>query len=131
MEIELCLLHTQNSDFFLNGFTGYALSSIRCVFSVRQKLDFSHIAYNTSRIHGALPWVWPRFDPRSVRVRFVVDEVALGKVFLQALRFSVPVSSASAPYSPSSTVALTTRTNGRSLGTFKSSAAIGNRGELG
>jgi hypothetical protein len=31
---------------------------------------------------------WPGFDPVSVHVRFVVDKVALGQVFLRVLRFS-------------------------------------------
>ena len=30
-----------------------------------------------------------RFDPRSVRVRFVVSKVALGQVFLRVLSFSL------------------------------------------
>ena len=30
----------------------------------------------------------PRFDPGSVHIRFVVDEVALGEVFLAVRRFS-------------------------------------------
>jgi hypothetical protein len=62
----------------------------------------------------------PGFDPRPVCVRFVVDNEALGQVFLPVLQFS-PVS-----IIPSMLhihlhlhVALTRRTNGRSLGTFQ------------
>jgi hypothetical protein len=33
----------------------------------------------------------PRFHPRPIHVRFVVDKVALAQVFLQVIRFS-PVS---------------------------------------
>ena len=32
------------------------------------------------------------FDPRSVHVRFAVDEVALGQIFLPVLRFPLSVS---------------------------------------
>jgi hypothetical protein len=73
------------------------LNRLRFVINTRYvfceaETGFLHIAYNTLRIHGAVTWVRPRFDPSSVRVRFVVGEVALGQVFLRALRFPVPVS---------------------------------------
>jgi hypothetical protein len=35
----------------------------------------------------------PVFDTRSVHVRFVVDEVALGQIFLPVLRFPLSVPS--------------------------------------
>jgi len=40
----------------------------------------------------AVPRLRPGFNPRPIHVRFVVDKVALGQVFLQVLRFppSVP-----------------------------------------
>jgi hypothetical protein len=44
-----------------------------------------------ARLNEALRPRRPGFNPRSVRVRFVVDEVALGQVFFLVLRFS-PVS---------------------------------------
>jgi hypothetical protein len=67
----------------------------------------------------------PGFDPGSVNVGFVVDEVALGQVFLLVLRFS-----------PVSIILLVlhthlhlhvafTRTDGRSLGTFQISGSSG------
>jgi hypothetical protein len=43
------------------------------------------------RVVAALSPRRPGFDPRTVYVRFVVDTVALGRVFLPVLRFS-PVS---------------------------------------
>ena len=77
----------------------------------------------------AVPWLRPLVSgqslrrpglyPRSVHVRFVVDEVALRQVFLRVLLFS-PVSII--PLMPHNHlhlhVAVTRRTNGRSLGTF-------------
>ena len=62
----------------------------------------------------------PVFDPRPVDVRFVVDKMTLGQVFLQVLRFS--------PFSIIPPIlhthlhphlALTRKTNARSLGTFQ------------
>jgi hypothetical protein len=51
-----------------------------------------------SLFHGALPWLkslvadrllrGPGFVPGSIHVGFVVDEVALGQVFLRVLLFS-------------------------------------------
>jgi hypothetical protein len=38
-------------------------------------------------VGGLLPWM-PEFSPSVIIVGFVVDEVALGQVFLRALRFS-------------------------------------------
>jgi hypothetical protein len=43
------------------------------------------------RLAAGLPPRRPGFDPELVHVEFVVDEVALGQVFLRVLRFS-PVS---------------------------------------
>jgi hypothetical protein len=40
------------------------------------------------QLAAGLPPRRPGFDPGSVRVGFVVDKVALGQVFLRALRFS-------------------------------------------
>jgi hypothetical protein len=40
------------------------------------------------RLAAGLPPRRPGFDPGSVHVGFVVDEVALGQVFPRALRFS-------------------------------------------
>jgi len=51
------------------------------------------------------------FDPRSVHVRFVVDKVALGQVFLRVLRYS-PVSIILPIFHIHLHVALTERTNG-------------------
>jgi hypothetical protein len=54
-----------------------------------------------STLQRAVPWLWrvaagissrgSGFDLRSVRVRFMVDKVGLGQVFLQVLQF-YPVS---------------------------------------
>jgi len=73
----------------------------------------------------------PGFDLRLVHVRFVVHTVALGQVSLPVLHFSPvsiipPVLHASLHVH----VALTGRTNGRSLGTFKKQRCSGNRGAL-
>jgi hypothetical protein len=40
------------------------------------------------RLAAGLPPRRPGFDPGLVHVRFVVDKVALGQVFLRVLRFS-------------------------------------------
>ena len=45
----------------------------------------------------------PAFDPRSVHVRFVVDKMAPGQVFLPVLRISCQYRCSNAPHSSSST----------------------------
>ena len=45
-----------------------------------------------SPLTQAVPWLRPRFDPRTVSVGSVVDRVALGLVFLRVLVFSPSVS---------------------------------------
>jgi len=63
---------------------------------------------------------WARLEQWSLHVRFVIDEVAPGHIFLFVLRFS-PVSII--PRMPETRLylntALTKMTNGRRLGTFK------------
>jgi len=70
------------------------------VFSVRYVLNLD-VGLCQVCFRLVVPWcrslvagfsLWsPGFDPISVNARFVVDKVALGQVFLRALRFS-PVS---------------------------------------
>jgi hypothetical protein len=61
----------------------------------------------------------PRFDPRSVHVRFVMDKMAVGQVSVQVLCFSlVSIIPPMFHTHLQLKVALTRRTNGRSLGTF-------------
>jgi len=67
------------------------------------------------------------FGPRSVHVRFVVDMVVLGQVFLRVLRYS-PVSTILPMFHIHLHVTLTEKTNGRSLGTSqKKQYSFGNR----
>jgi hypothetical protein len=50
--------------------------------------DWKAVPWLTRSVAGLSPQ-WPGFEPWSVRVRFVLDEVAaLGQVFLRVLRFS-------------------------------------------
>jgi hypothetical protein len=74
----------------------------------------------------------PGFDPRSVHVRFVMDKVALGQVFLPVLRFP-PVSVIPSVFHIHFHlhVALTRRTNGRSLGTFQKAVLFRKSGSIG
>jgi hypothetical protein len=44
-----------------------------------------------NRLVGILSAQWPGFDLKAVHVRFVVDKVALGQVFLPVLRFSLVI----------------------------------------
>jgi len=91
--------------------------------------------------HVFLPWLrrlvaefsmlCPGFDPRLVHVRFVVHNVALGQVSLPVFHFSpVSVIPPTLHTSLHLHVALTGRTNGRSLGTFNKQFCFGNRGAL-
>jgi hypothetical protein len=43
------------------------------------------------RLATDFPPRWPRFDPRSGHVGFIVDKVSLGQVFLLVLRFPLPI----------------------------------------
>jgi hypothetical protein len=69
------------------------------------------------------------FDPASVHVRLVVDTVALGRVFLPALRFS-PLSIIPPMFRPHPPLKTTLArwTNGRSLGTLNKMCCFGHRG---
>jgi hypothetical protein len=74
----------------------------------------------------------PGFYARSVLVRFVVDKVALGQVFLQILRFS-PVSIIP-PILHTHLhlhLAITGRIKGRSLGTFQKAMLFRKSGSIG
>jgi len=91
--------------------------------------------------HVFLPWLrhsvadfsmlCPGFDPRLVHVRFVVHKVTLGQVSLPVLHFSpVSIIPPTLDTSLHPHVALTGRTNGRSVGTFNKQCCFGNRGTL-
>jgi hypothetical protein len=58
--------------------------------------DFLHVIQINLTLQGraiaGLSTSKSRFDPRSVYMRFVVEKVALGQVFLQVLQFSLLVS---------------------------------------
>jgi len=77
--------------------------------------------------HRLPPWR-PGFDPGPVRVRFVVDKVALGQAVLRVLRFS-PVIILPIFHTHHLNVTLNRRTIGRSLGTVKQSRAVSDIGE--
>jgi hypothetical protein len=70
----------------------------------------------------------PRFNPRPVRVRFVMNKVAVAPVSVPVLR-SHPVSVAPPVFI--SLLLFIRRTNGRSLGTFDQSSAISAIGFMG
>ena len=83
------------------------------------------------RLVAGFSKLYPGFDLRLVHVRFVVHTVALGQVSLPVLHLSPvsiipPILHASLHVH----VALTGRTSGRSLGTFKKQRCSGNRGAL-
>ena len=59
------------------------------------------------------------FDPRSVRVIFVVDKAAFGQVFLRVLSFSSVSIIPPLLHTNLHLHAVLTRTKGRSLGTFQ------------
>jgi len=60
------------------------------------------------------------FDPKSAYERFVVDKVALWQVCLRVLRFySLSIIPTKLHTQLHLRVAVTRRTNGRSLGTFQ------------
>ena len=73
----------------------------------------------------------PGLDPGLVHVRFVVDKVTLGHVFLRLLRFS-PVSIIPPLLRTHLHIqfAVIRRTNGRILGAFRKAVIFGNRGTL-
>ena len=78
---------------------------------------------------GLVPWR-PGFDHRPVRVGFVVNKVALGQVSVKVLRFSpVSVILPMLHIRFHLHVALTRRTKGRILGTFKTNSALSEIGE--
>jgi hypothetical protein len=93
---------------------------MRCVFC-ETGTGFLPIAYNTSRIHGP----YHGSDPSSIPAQSAWDLWQMkwhwDRVFSHCSCFLCQYRSANAPYTPPSTVALT-RTNGCSLGTFKSNA---------
>jgi hypothetical protein len=71
------------------------------------------------------------FDPRSVHVRFVVDEVALGQVSFRALRFStvseIPPMFHTHLYL---NIAITRRTKGRNLGNLRKAVLLRKSGSI-
>ena len=77
--------------------------------------------------HRLSPWR-PGFDPGPVRLRLMVDKVALGQVVPRVLRFS-PVIIPPVFHTHHLNVTLNRRTIGRSLGTFKQSRAVSDIGE--
>jgi hypothetical protein len=73
----------------------------------------------------------PGFEPRLVHVRFAADKVALGQVLLRILRFSP--ASINPPILHTDLhlyVAISRRTNGRSMGIFEKPWSLGNRGGM-
>jgi hypothetical protein len=117
-------LYNRDGECLLRGTDGIFLSRSRAKLSIYtfvRRFGWSVAGLSQRRT---------RFGPRSVCVTFVVDRVALGQVFIPVLRFS-PVS-----IIPSMLhtqlhlhVALTRRTNRRSLGTFRNSSALSAVGE--
>jgi hypothetical protein len=72
------------------------------------------------------------FDPRSAFVRIVVDKVALGEVFLRVLRFHpLSIIPTALHIHLQLRVAVTRRTNGRSLGTFQKVKFVRKWGRIG
>jgi hypothetical protein len=105
------------------------------VFSERYKLNIL-LLFRWISIFRALPWLWrrrPGLDIRPDHVRFVVDKVALEKVFLRVLRVSLVGTISPMSHTDLLHVVLTVRTNGRSLETsqtamlFRKSWSFGER----
>jgi len=112
--------HT-TASVFLNSSACYVLSSKSGVFSVRQGLDF----YILLTTHRGFTGPCHESGPASIPAQSAWDMWRMkqhwDRVFSEYSGFLCQYRSANAPYTPWSTVALT-RTNGRSLGTFKSNA---------
>lgn len=68
------------------------------------------------------------FGPRSARVRLLVNKVAMGQFCLPVLRF-FPVSTFPLIIHTHLHLTLSTRTNGRYLGTFQHSSALSEIGD--
>jgi hypothetical protein len=96
------------------------------VFSLRYELTSI-----CQRSVAGLPWRRLCFDPRSVRVRFVVDEVAMGQVSFRALRFSdvseIPPMLHTHLYL---NIAITRRTNVRNLGNLRKAVLLRKSGSV-
>ena len=99
------------------------------------------ILYRLILVFRAVPWfrrsvaclspLRSGFDPRPVSARVVVEKVALGQGFLRALRFSLISIIPFVPHIHRHLhVAPSSRTNGRSLGTFKKQCSFGNQGSM-
>ena len=82
------------------------------------------------RLVAGLPPLRLGFDLRSVHVRFVVDKVTLGQVFLRILRLT-PVIIIPPVLHTHLDVALFRRTNGRGAGTFHKAMLFGKSGNNG
>jgi putative component of membrane protein insertase Oxa1/YidC/SpoIIIJ protein YidD len=69
-----------------------------CVFYAREAITGNHFVTLLSavpwlrRLVAGLPLRRPGFDPGSLHVRFAVDKVALGQVFLRVVGFSLLIS---------------------------------------
>ena len=85
------------------------------VFTVNFRLQV--VLWLRQLVAGVSPWR-PGFDPRSFRVRFMVEWCHWYRFLSEYFGFPCQYHSTSASYSSSFNVALTRRTNGWSLGTF-------------
>jgi hypothetical protein len=101
-------LRTNSGNFpeYINGFV--PITEIKCVYCAVRAGSSNGISVNLSLIGG---WLFASlclqktgFDPRQVQVRFIVDKMALGRVFFRSTPvFSCQYHSTNAPYSSSST----------------------------
>ena len=73
----------------------------------------------------------PGFDPRPVNARAVVEKLALGQGFLRTFRLSlISIIPFVLHIHLHLHVAPSSRTNGRSVGTFKKQCSFGNQGSM-
>jgi hypothetical protein len=115
--VDVCLQQTALLRY--TAFTDWSLCWKHTVFSVRYGMNF-YTYVDWVQIFSGLSPRRPQFDPGPLYVRFVVDKVALGQIFLIVLRIS-PVSIISPVLHTHFHihVALTSRTARRSVKTMQ------------
>jgi len=92
---------------------------------------FERVVERLRQLFAGLSRRGPEFDPTSVHVRFVVDNMALGQVFLRIIRVSlVDIIPPMLHARLNLHVALVGRTNGDSPGTFQKQSFFGNQRAL-
>jgi hypothetical protein len=132
-----------SSYFFYNVLNFYVVlrfcgpfSNLLVHCTVRTRGTVSHVCYYAIQRLGrsvtSLSSPRPGFDLRSVRVRFVVNKVALGHIFLlSASLFPCQYHSTIVPYSSSSTCCSYQKDKERNLGLFQKAMLFRKSGSVG